>query len=123
VKKLILLSALFAALCVPALAGGQGGNNQGGNGGNNQGGDSQGGGGHRAAPSRIAGAGLADIEESLNEPRLNRYDRSNQSLRGAIIETARFYHATRCSGCAAARGAGAGTWQRALAPNWTAKDL
>ena len=56
-KKLVLLSALFAALCVPALAGNQGGNNQGGN---NQGGNSQGG-GHHGVPVPMAGAGLPII--------------------------------------------------------------
>jgi hypothetical protein len=53
-KKLILASALLAALCVPALAGG--GNDQGQNN-NNQGGNNQGSGTH-GVPGPIAGAGL-----------------------------------------------------------------
>jgi hypothetical protein len=58
-RKLLLSSALVAALCVPALAGNQGGNNQGPNqGGNNQGGT-------RAAPGPVAGAGLPVIALGL----------------------------------------------------------
>jgi hypothetical protein len=55
-RKLLVASAVLAALCVPALAGnqnGQGGNGQGGNG---QGGNGQG--GVHGAPGPIAGAGL-----------------------------------------------------------------
>ena len=51
-SKLLLSSALVAALCVPALAGNQDGNNQGQNGGS----------GHvYGAPGPIAGAGLPII--------------------------------------------------------------
>jgi hypothetical protein len=53
----MLSSILLAALCVPALAGNQGGNNQGGN---NQGGNSQGGGYH-GVPGPVVGAGLPII--------------------------------------------------------------
>jgi hypothetical protein len=52
-KNLMLVAALFAALCLPALAG-QGGNN------NNQGGNNNNQ-GVRGAPGPIAGAGLPVI--------------------------------------------------------------
>ena len=52
-KKLVLLSALFATLCIPALAGNQGGNMGGNMGGN--------GGGHHGVPGPLAGAGLPII--------------------------------------------------------------
>ena len=53
-KKLIIVSALLGALCVPALAGG--GNDQGQNN-NNQGGNNQGSGTH-GVPGPLVGAGL-----------------------------------------------------------------
>ena len=58
-KKLLVLTALASALCLPALAQNQGGNSQGGNN-NNQGGNNnnQGGGGYRGAPGPVAGEGL-----------------------------------------------------------------
>jgi hypothetical protein len=55
-KNLTLSAALFAALCLPALAqNGQGGNN------NNQGGNNNNQGGYRGVPGPIAGAGLPVI--------------------------------------------------------------
>ena len=51
-RKLLVASALLAAVCVPALA------DQNGQGGNNQGGNSQGGSGYHPAPGPVAGAGL-----------------------------------------------------------------
>ena len=61
-RKLLLSSALVAALCVPALAQNQGGNSMGG-GGNSMG---QNGGGHtRDAPGPVAGAGLPVIALGL----------------------------------------------------------
>jgi hypothetical protein len=55
-KKLLLTSALVAALCAPALAHNQNGND--GNGGNKNG---KGGGHTRAAPAPAAGGGLTGI--------------------------------------------------------------
>jgi hypothetical protein len=53
-KKLIVASALFAALCVSALAGG-GGND------NNQGNQNQNGNGVSGVPGPLVGAGLPSI--------------------------------------------------------------
>ena len=55
-RKLLLSSALVAALCVPALAQNQGGN---------MGGNMIGGGHTHAAPGPVAGAGLPGIALGL----------------------------------------------------------
>ena len=57
-KNLMLVAALFAALCLPALAGGNN-NNPGGN--NNNPGGNNNNPGVRGAPGPIAGAGLPVI--------------------------------------------------------------
>jgi hypothetical protein len=62
-KKLIVASALLAALCVPVLAGGPGQGNQGGNGQGNNGNGGNGNGGNQvsAVPGPLVGAGLPFI--------------------------------------------------------------